>query len=158
MILLPLLLQTTPVQPLPRATPLPPPVSEETQVLAPVEALFAALTARDGAAIRARALPNATTVASVERPDGTRTIRQLALADFAAGLKPGPERFEERFVGTPAVEIDGDMAMVWGTYVFLIDGKLSHCGVDHVSLLRESGAWKIAHIAWTQRTNDCPAP
>jgi hypothetical protein len=47
------------------------------------------------------------------------------------------------------------MAMVWGDYVFLIDGKLSHCGVDHVSLLRENGQWKIAHLAWTQRTSDC---
>jgi ketosteroid isomerase-like protein len=156
-LLAPALLQTTPVKPLPRANPSPPPVTEETQVLAPVQALFDALAKRDGAAILARGLPNATTWASVERPDGTRVTRQRPFAEFANAVSGAGPRLEERFVGTPAVEIDGDMAMVWGDYVFLLDGKLSHCGVDHVSLLRDNGQWKIAHMAWTQRTTGCPA-
>ena len=155
MLALAFLAQITPVQPLPRGNPSPPPISEETQVLAPVQALFDALAKRDGAAILARALPNATTVAVGQRPDGTRVVRQRSFTEFAEQLKQGNQRLEERFIGTPAVEIDGDMAMVWGDYVFLIDGKLSHCGVDHVSLVRENGQWKIAHLAWTQRTSDC---
>src|SRR3546814_2775394 len=43
--------------------------------------------------------------------------------DFTAGIKPGAEKFEERFTGPPAVEIDGDIAMVWAPYTFLLDGK-----------------------------------
>src|SRR3546814_10786446 len=43
----------------------------------------------------------------------------------------------ERFTGPPAVEIDGDIAMVWAPYTFLLDGKPHHCGIDHFDLIRE---------------------
>ena len=36
------------------------------------------------------------------------------------------------------------MAMVWAPYRFTIDGKLSHCGYNHYSLVRDAGRWKIA--------------
>ena len=65
---------------------------------------------------------------------------------------------EERLVGAPAIEIDGDIAMVWSPYVFLVDGKLSHCGTDHFDLVREAGQWKVLNITWTKRKTDCPAP
>ncbi len=71
-----------------------------------------------------------------------------------AGVKPRPERFEERLTDM-AIEVDGDIAMVWGPYLFLIDGKISHCGVDHFDLVRENGRWTIANITWSQRTRGC---
>ena len=76
--------------------------------------------------------------------------------DFAAQIHPGPERYEER-LGTPAIEIDGDIAMVWAPYTFLIDGKRHHCGVDHFGLAREGGAWKIASLSWSARASGCEA-
>jgi ketosteroid isomerase-like protein len=145
---------TTPIPPLPKGTALALDTSAEQTVLVVVDRLFQALTARDGAAILAEGRPEASTTVATERPDGTRTIRHQSWAEFAAAIKPGPERYEE-YMRNPAVEIDGDIAMVWGRYDFKIDGKLHHCGVDHFGLIRENGAWKINSITWSSRTTGC---
>ena len=149
-----LMLAAGQANPLPPGNALPPPGTEEAAVLAPVNALFAALAARDGRAIAGSIRPEGSVTVATEKDDGTRSIRHLTLAEFAAGLKPGAERFEERLIG-PAIEIDGDIAMVWGRYDFLIDGKVHHCGVDHFGLVREEGAWKVASLAWSSRTRGC---
>ena len=124
--------------------------------MAPINALFDGLARRDGAIILAAMRPDATATAAGEKPDGTRSVRHMTAAEFAAGVKPGPERFEERLTDT-AIEIDGDIAMVWSPYVFLIDSKVHHCGVDHFDLVREGGSWKVANITWSSRTMGCPA-
>src|SRR3954467_219020 len=93
-----LALQTTPVAPIVKGTALPPPGTEEAAVLAPIQGIFAALSARDAAAAMRNVPPEAHFVAAVERPDGTRAIRVMTPAEWAAGLKPGPERLEERLV------------------------------------------------------------
>ncbi|MGK6320182.1 nuclear transport factor 2 family protein [Sphingomonas sp. DT-204] len=148
-----LLAQTTPTR-LPPANPLPPPGAEESAVLAPIEAMFAGLAARDGARILAQTRPEGGATVAVEKPDGTRSLKHLSWAEFAGGIKPGPERYEERS-GTPAVDIDGDIAMVWAPYQFLIDGKVHHCGVNHFDLVRESGQWKVLNVTWSHRTTGC---
>ncbi|WBH17270.1 nuclear transport factor 2 family protein [Sphingomonas radiodurans] len=155
--ILPLLLalQTTPVAPIERGTALPPPASEEGQVLAPVQRLFDALAARNPQAILAEVRPDGRATAVDEKPDGTRAITTNDWPSFAQRLAtPGP-RLNERLTGTPAVEIDGDIAMVWSGYTFTIDGKLSHCGTDHVGLIRENNRWKILNLTWTKRTTGC---
>lgn len=155
MILALLLALQTPVAPIVRGTALPPPASEEAAVLAPVERLFAAIKTRNVAGILAevRADGRAT---SVVMKDGASTVQSTSLADFAARFgKQATSALEEQLVGQPAIEIDGDMAMVWSPYVFRIDGAVSHCGTDHVDLVREAGRWRIANITWTQRTTGC---
>ncbi len=139
---------------LPPANPLPPPASEEGQVMMPVTTLFDGLAKRDSSIILSAMRADATAVVASEKPDGTRVVRRMTAADFAAGVKPGPERYEERLTD-PAVEVDGDIAMVWSPYVFLIDGKVHHCGVDHFDLVRENGGWKVANVTWSSRTTGC---
>lgn len=148
--------QTTPVAPIVKGTALPPPSSEEAAVLAPIHAMFAGLAARDGGAVAAQTRPEGHVAVAVEKPDGTRSIRNLGWAEFAGGIKPGPEKYEER-IFNPAVEIDGDIAMVWAPYSFLIDGKVHHCGTNHFDLVRENGQWKVLNITWSQRTTGCTA-
>jgi len=139
---------------LPPAQALPPPAPEEQAVLAPINRMFAGLAAKDGAAILAQA-----------RPEGRLTgvsdtgAKGYSWSDFAAQFKPGEgPALEERLVGAPAIEIDGNIAMVWSSYIFLIDGKLSHCGIDHFDLVRDAGGWKVLNITWTKRTTNCPTP
>jgi len=155
MILL-LLAQITPVQPIVHGTGLPPAVvSEETGVMVPINALFAALAARDPQAVLAQLRPDAGATVAEEK-DGTRTIRHMTAREFAAMVKPGPERYAER-ITDPAIEIDGDIAMVWAPYVFTIDGKPAHCGYDHFDLVRENGRWTIQNVTWSSRTTGCAA-
>jgi hypothetical protein len=142
----------SPATKLPPAQALPP-ASDEQAVLVPINQLFAAMKAKDGARMLAQV-----------RTDGRLTgvseagAKTCSWSEFAAGFKPGEgPALEERLVGAPAIEVDGDIAMVWSPYVFLIDGKLSHCGVDHFDLVRDAGQWKVLNITWTKRKTDCPA-
>ncbi|HWK35695.1 nuclear transport factor 2 family protein [Sphingomonas sp.] len=158
--ILPLLLlaQVTPVQPLPKAE-LPAPPADEAAVLAPITRLFDGIAAKDGARILAQVRPEGLGTAVAEKPDGTRAITTRTWSAFAANFKPGPgPSLEERAVGMPAVEIDGDIAMAWVPYVFLVDGKLAHCGTNHFDLVRDAGQWKILNVTWSQRTTGCEAP
>lgn len=128
--------------------------TEGAAVLAPVNALFGALAARDGQAILPHVDPAGRITVVVEGADGARRYGNPDWTTFAAGLTPGPERFEE-IMPDPTIAIDGDIAMVWGRYVFKVDGAISHCGVDHFDLVRRDGVWKIVNITWTQRTTGC---
>jgi len=148
--------QITPTQPMPKGTALPLADADTAAVMAPINRLFAAMTARDPQALLAQLKPEGGATSANEGPDGARVVSHLSWAEFATHLKPGAERYEERLTD-PAVEVDGDIAMVWSPYTFLIDGKVHHCGVDHFDLVRENGAWKILNITWSQRTTGCGA-
>lgn len=154
-LLLPLLLQVTPVQPLPKGTGQPlAPAAEAGAVMAPVNALFAAIAARNGEAMRPYAREDGNIFIAIENADGSRKLVRRPLGEFFTGMKPGPEKYEERLYD-PAIEVDGDVALVWGRYNFYIDGKLHHCGYDHFDLVREGGQWKVANITYSSRTTGC---
>lgn len=146
--------QTTPVQPIVKGTGLPPPGTEEAQVMAPVTALLAGIAARDAAAIGQALRSDATATAVAEQADGTRKITHSSREQLLARFAPGPERYDER-LSDAAVEVDGDIAMVWSPYTFRTDGKLHHCGYDHFDLVREGGSWKIQNLTWSSRTTGC---
>ena len=152
--LLALLLAAADTPKLPKWNPLPMDGSAEAAVMVPIDAMFSGLAARDGAKILAQTRSEGGATLVAEKPDGTRMIKHESWADFAGGIKPGPEQYREKLLD-PAVEIDGDIAMVWSRYVFTIDDKPHHCGVDHFDLIRENGAWKVLNVTWSQRTTGC---
>jgi hypothetical protein len=126
------------------------PADDEQAVLAPIQAMFAGMSARDAAAIKKPTLPNGVMVLM---RDGKPT--QMTFEDFATRVgKPGKQQIEEK-IHDPLVRIDNDLAVVWAPFDFLIDGKVSHCGTDLFNLVRENGEWRIASVADTSRDN-CP--
>jgi hypothetical protein len=56
------------------------------------------------------------------------------------------------------VRVDEVMASVWAPYTFYVAGRLSHCGVNSLELLRDTEGWKITQISDTRRTVACPDP
>ena len=129
---------------------------EGAAVMAPINALFGALAARDGSLIPPHVNTGGRITVSVRGLTGTR-VDHPSWDRFIGGLQPGPEKFEEIMVD-PVIAIDEDVAMVWGEYIFLLDGQISHCGVDHFMLTRNAeGAWIIDTLTWTQRATDCEA-
>lgn len=146
--------ETTPAAKLPPANPLPLADPDVANVMAPINAMFAGLAAHDAAAISAQVEPEGGATVAIEKADGSREIKHLSWSEFTAGIKPGADSFEERLTD-PAVEIDGDIAMVWSPYVFYLNGKPHHCGTDHFDLVRKDGAWKVLNVTWSQRTTGC---
>lgn len=151
-ILLPLLLLAASGDKLP-ASPLPPPDGETAAVLAPIHGLFAAFEAGDGTAMLRHVYPEGRVTASRMRADGAPNLRQQSWTQFAQRIESA---FQER-ISDPAIEIDGDIAMVWAPFVVRVDGKVSNCGFDHFDLVRENGNWKVMNLTFSSRTTECPA-
>jgi hypothetical protein len=125
--------------------------SEDRSVLAPVMALFDAMSKRDIEAIRKPLLPGGTMVLM---RDGKPT--QMTFDEFADRVgRPSTAHIEER-IHDPLVRVDHDLAVVWAPFEFLVDGKVDHCGTDLFNLVRTDGTWLIAGVADTGR-KDCSA-
>ena len=147
---LPALAQTTSVEKLPPANPLPYEDADAAAVLAPINAIFAALEAGDKQALLAHVYPDGRVTAATDT-----AVRQFSFTQFAERVSP-ERAFKER-IWNPAIEIDGNIAMVWAPYDVHVAGKLANCGVDHFDLVREGGAWKVLNITFSSRTTGCPA-
>ena len=120
--------------------------AEEQAVLAPIHAMFDGMSKRDAAAIKAPTLPGGTMVLM---RDGKPA--QMTFEAFAERVgKPGKTQIEER-IPHPLVRIDHDLAVVWASFDFLVDGKVDHCGTDLFNLVRVDGKWMIASVADTDR-------
>lgn len=153
-LLLAVLAEVTPVQPLPKGTGLPPPGTEEAAVLAPIDAVFTAFDAGDGQAMLRHVDPAGRVIAVGPGPDGVPVVRRTTFAEFATKLAPAGA-FSER-ISDPAIDIDGDVAMVWAPFTVRVKGVLQSCGTDHFDLIREGGAWKIAGVTYSSRKTGCP--
>ena len=152
--LLALLLASADTPKLPKWNPLPMDGTVEAAVMAPINALLSGLETGDGAKILSAARPEGGVNVASEKADGTRAIRHMTWADFAGGIKPGADHYHEKLLD-PAIDVDGDIAMVWSRYVFTVNDKVRNCGVDHFDLVRENGAWKILNLSWSSRTTGC---
>jgi ketosteroid isomerase-like protein len=139
---------------LPPAQPIPPPDFDTANVLAPIQILFAAFEAGDSAALLRIVHPDGRVTATGQRASGSG-LRSQSWAEFAQRVTPAG-RFSET-ISDPAVEVDGDVAMVWAPFVVRVDGKVANCGFDHFDLVRDNGSWKIMNLTFSSRTTGCPA-
>ncbi len=118
-------------------------------VLDAVQATMDGLAAHDSVALAEVVLPDA----FIQRwqPDSVGAWQPVTLtgAEFASRLgQPGPAFLERTWRET--AWIDGDVASVTAPYDFWVDGACSHCGVDVLTLVRDSdGTWRVATISYT---------
>ena len=152
--LLSISLATAPADKLPPAQAMPPPDFETAAVLAPINGIFSAFEAGDSAAMLRHVYADGRVTATGTRASGNG-LRQLSWTQFAQRVTP-ESRFQER-ISDPAIDIDGDVAMVWAPFVVRVGGKVSNCGFDHFDLVRENGAWKIMNLTFSSRITGCPA-
>ena len=141
-------------QALPPATALPPPDSDVASVLVPINSAFAAFEAGDAAALLRHVYPDGRVTATGTRATSSG-LRQQSWTEFSQRLQPGAG-FQEQ-ISDPAIEVDGDVAMVWAPFVVRVGGKVSNCGYDHFDLVRDNGTWKIMNLTFSSRTTGCPA-
>jgi Putative lumazine-binding len=62
--------------------------------------------------------------------------------------------YDERII-FGGIKIDGPLASVWAPYIFYLGDGFSHCGVNFFQLARIEGNWKIIHIGYTVRLDNC---
>ncbi len=130
----------------------PPAAGEEQAVLASVQSVLAAFKAGDSAAMLRLVYPDGRVTATGTRASGSG-LRQQSWAQFSGRITP-QAAFQET-ISDPAVEIDGDVAMVWAPFVVRVGGKISNCGFDHFDVVRENGVWKVMNLTFSSRVTGC---
>jgi hypothetical protein len=143
----------TPSTKLPPAQALPPPTGNEQAVLSSANALLAAFNTGNPAEILRWVYPDGRVTGTGTLPNRTR-IRSESWTQFTQ--RAAGSGFQET-ISDPAIEIDGDVAMVWAPFVVRIGGKVYNCGIDHFDLVRENGTWKTMNLTFSSRITGCPA-
>lgn len=119
-----------------------------------IDQLFAKMAAAEPAAIRALQTPQSQIVAVARGKDKKNHVQTYSAETFSKFFTNKDAKIEERMYA-PKTEIDGDVAMYWGRYVFFAGGKISHCGLNTFHLVRTEGVWKIAGAASTIDPDSC---
>lgn len=122
--------------------------------LAVINKLWEAMAAHKPANIVALHTAEAQLVAIMKNREGKTVSRTLKAEDFSKNFaEKKAEILEDMYA--PKVEVTGDFAQVWGRYVFYVNGKISHCGVNAFHLVRTDGVWRIAGAASTMEPQGC---
>ena len=121
------------------------PASPDTRaVIAVADSALAAITRGDVIALTDLMVPEGVMFPTATR-DGVSTYRvRTREAQRKAALNGIVERGF-----APQAMVNGGVAMVWFPYDLYINGTWSHCGVDVFTLVKSSGVWRIASLAWS---------
>jgi hypothetical protein len=127
---------------------------DSKDALAVINKLWEAMTAHKPADIVALHTPEAQLVAIMKNKEGKSIIRTIKAEDFSKNFaEKKAELLEDMYA--PKVEVSGDFAQVWGRYVFFVNGKILHCGVNAFHLVKTDAGWKIAGAASTMEPQGC---
>lgn len=138
---------------LPPAQALPPPTGEEQAVLNSANALLAAFNTGKSAEILRWVDPDGRVTGTGTFP-GRSGIQSESWTQFSQ--REAGSAFQER-ISDPAIEIDGDVAMIWAPFVVHVGAKVYNCGIDHFDLVREAGTWKVMNLTFSSHIAGCPA-
>ena len=129
--------------------------ADQAAAYAVITKLFDGMRSRDTASMRA-AFVSGASLQSVS----ANGVRNDAIDAWIGSIASAPAGLvlDER-LGTPVVQVSGDLASVWVEYWFFAGERFSHCGVDAFVLAKQAGAWRILSVADTRKREGCaPAP
>jgi hypothetical protein len=127
---------------------------DSRDALAVVNKLFEMMAAHKPADIVALHTAEAQLVAIMKNKEGKTVIRTIKAEDFSKNFaEKKAEILEDMYA--PRVEVSGDFAQVWGRYVFFVNSKVYHCGVNAFHLVRTDAGWRIAGASSTMEPQGC---
>lgn len=118
--------------------------ADEKAVLAIADSALAAITRGDAVAFTDLMVPEAMLYPTSTR-NGVTAYRVRTREAQRTGNITGV--VERGFA--PKAFVSGGVAMVWMPYDLYVNGAWSHCGADVFTLVKSSGAWRIAAMAWS---------
>ena len=131
------------------------PTSEQAEVIAAADAFFFALGSTRKTDLAAVMLPEGMIfVHNRMTPDAPR-VDIVPVAQHLERWARTSGRFMEE-MRYDTVLVDGDMAQVWGPYVFVTNSEVAHCGINSLSLVKTESSWKVANTSFTmERPSEC---
>jgi len=122
--------------------------------LAVVNKLFEMMAAHNPAEIVALHTADAQLIAVMKNKEGKSVVRNISTEAFSKNFAEKRAELKEDMYA-PKVEVHGDLALVWGRYVFFINDKISHCGVNAFHLVRTDAGWRIAGASSSMEPQGC---
>lgn len=124
------------------------PSPEAIEVMNGAHAFFGALRSADKTALARHMIPDGMIfVHNRMEPEAPR-VDAVLVVDHLKRWEKSPRDVVE-WMKFDTVLLDGDMAQVWGPYYFTVAGKLSHCGINSLSLVKTANGWKVANTSFT---------
>ena len=120
-------------------------------VRAAVTALFDAMRAGDGAAVRAAFHPDAALMSVGAGRDGALRVQGGEVEGFATAVGTPHDAVWDERIGPVEVRVDGPLATAWMPYRFYLGDTFSHCGVNAFQLADTGAGWQIVAITDTRR-------
>lgn len=128
--------------------------SDEKDALAVVNTMFTEMANHNPPAISALWTKEAMLTAIVRGKEGKSRIVSLTSEAFSKNFSEKKNEIRE-LMYAPETKVDGDLALVSGRYVFFVDGKISHCGINAFHVVRTESGWKIAGASSTIDPTNC---
>ena len=124
------------------------PTPEALAVRDGVSDFFTALSSDDKTALAAQMIAEGMIFIHDRRAPDAPRIAMVPVAKHLENWLKSPDEVAE-IMYIEAVQVDGDMAQVWGPYYFTIAGELSHCGINSLSMVEREGRWLVANTSFT---------
>ena len=131
-------------------TPMSAQSSAETEVIAVVNRVFDGMRKVDSSMVRPLFHAKARFISMDLRSERPARVEESVEGFIRQVGSPRTELYDEQLSNVKTL-IDGSLASVWADYKFYRGTTLSHCGVDHFLLVKESGTWRIIELADTRR-------
>ena len=119
-----------------------------------VESLFANMAAHKPDKILEHFTADSQLAAVIKSPDGKTNLKMLKAGQFANQFAEKKAELKELMYDMKT-EVHEDLASVSGRYVFFINNKISHCGINAFHLVRLEDRWKIAGASTTIEPGGC---
>ena len=119
---------------------------EAKEATAVIDKLFAEMANHNPSAITELWTKEAILTAVIRKKDGTNVIHSMNSEAFSKNFSEKKNVIREDMYEMKT-HVDGGIAMVWGRYVFFVDGKVSHCGLNTFDLVKTDSGWKIANAS-----------
>jgi len=119
-----------------------------------IEKMFTEMANHNPPAIADLYLKDSNLTAIIRTKDGKNVIRSFTGEAFSKNFAEKRGELKEDMYA-PETKVYGDLAMVYGRYVFFVDGKISHCGVNAFHLVRTEAGWRIANASSTIDPTSC---
>ncbi|WP_206484122.1 hypothetical protein [Thalassotalea sp. G2M2-11] len=124
--------------------------SNNPTIMQPINQLFDAMRAHDSEKLLAQFTRNA----QLQRVTIENSIRPSNLNKFAEFVGQSEKHLDEKLFGLRIMQ-SGNLASVWAPFAFYLDGKLSHCGVNSIQLVKQNNQWKIHYLIDNVFQGDC---
>jgi len=128
----------------------------EEAAIAVLHRLFEGMRTADSGMVRSAFAPGAR-FAMVNARQTPPAVRYDSPDGWIAAIATSNRAWDEQVYDVKA-SVDGGIAHVWAPYTFYLNGAISHCGVNTVSLLKVGEEWKVTQIADSRRREGCPDP